>query len=208
MDLSQYWYVIKRYRAKLVVVVILIPVSVFVFSSLLLFVAPQYSSSVDVTLLPSTGELNFAKQFIGGTWEKQARALITTAKEYIRSRPAIERALEVASIKTAKEPSADNDKGYFGGYLEGALSLYDQASSFLNRIYNKINSGKFVTLDPTTAIIQKYQRAVAVKSVEGSFILRIEVTLSDPDMAAAFANALAAAFVALSADQAVAAAQD
>jgi uncharacterized protein involved in exopolysaccharide biosynthesis len=208
MALAQYWYVIRRYWAKLVLVVILIPASVFVFSSLLLFAAPKYSSSVDVTLLPSTGELSFTKNFFGGTRERQANAFVKTAKEYIKSRPVIERALEVVSIKATEEPSAGINDGYLDGYLEGVFSVYDQVSSFLKRIYNTINSGKFVALDPSTALIEKFQRATDIKSVEGSFILRIEVTLSDPDMAAAFANALAAAYVDLSSEQAAVAARD
>lgn len=208
MTLAQYWYVIRRYGAKLVIVVIMIPASVFVFSSLLLFVAPKYSSSVEVTLLPSTGELSFTKNFFGGTRERQANALNKTAREYIKSRPVIERALEIVPIKATEEPSAHIDDGYLDGYLEGVFSVYDQVSSFLKRAYYTINSGSFVTPDPRTALIEKLQRAIDVTSIEGSFILRIEVTLSDPDKTAAFANALAAAYVDLSSEQATVAARD
>ena len=204
MTLAQYWYVIRRYWAKLAVVVILIPASVFVFSSLLLFVSPKYLSSVDVPLLPSTGELSFTKDFFGGTRARQANAFDKTAKEYIQSRPVIERALEIVPIKATKELSANVDEGYLGG----VFSVYRQVSSFLKRTYNTINSGKFATPDPNTALIEKLQRATKVVSVEGSFILRIEVTLSDPDKAAAFANALASAYVDLSSEQAEAAARD
>ncbi len=204
MTLLQYWYVVRRYWPKLLLIVILIPVSVFAISTVLLFTAPKYTSAVDVTLLPSSGELSFTKNFFGGTREKQAHALDATAKEYIRSAPVIERALQIIYTGETAESSKNFDRRYLGD----VITVFGQVKSFLRRVYHTLNSGRFVAPDPDAALIAKFQRTIDVQSVEGSFILRIQVTLSDPDVAAAFANAFAAAYVEFSSEQAAAAARD
>lgn len=185
-------------------VLILIPASAFAYSTVLLFVAPKYKSAVDISLLPSADELSFTKNFIGGTREKQANVLDETAMEYIKSRPVIERAIQALSVNKSAAPAKAAEPGYF----DSLFSIFDRVKYTFKRLYTIVNSGKFIPPEPSTALVEKYKKAIRLNQIHGSFLLQIEVTLSDPDRAAAFANSLAAAYVEFASEEAAAAARD
>jgi len=139
-----------------------------------------------VAVAPTEAEYSFGRESgagPGGT----ARTLTSTYIEYVKSRPVVEAAFEKLGAKSLESDRATG--------LTWPVQLVKDAVRGLSSIYRMLDSGRSVRLSPRDAALQKLSDAIALETVADSYILRIEVGLSDPKVAAAAANALAEAYV-------------
>lgn len=189
--IEHYRDLLKIYWRRLLPIVIFIPLVVAAISTAKLIVSPDYASVARVTMLPSESELEFSRGFAGGTRRNQANALSSTYKEYLKSWPVVERAIETLPDGS----KATSDAGAQEDPLNRILTFARDSKDYLFSLISLANSGPSAFSDPKAERIRKYQRAIDISSVQGTFILQIETTLSDPYLSADFANALAKAYV-------------
>ncbi len=188
--IEHYTQLLRLYWRPLLAVVFLLPATVSIASIALLMASPKYTSVARVTMLPSEGELAFSSSFFGGTRKSQANVLSSTHKEYLKSWPVVQRALGSIPKKNDPQPVENFD----GDFISKVIQQMREGRRLLVALFNFANSGGSEFEDPEAAAIKKYQDSIELESVEGTFILQIKVTLSDPNLAADFANALAAAY--------------
>lgn len=148
--------------------------------------SPQYRAAATVLLIPSQAELEFS---LGGRNTPTNRQNLTeTYMEYVTSRPVIETAL--AKVDQAMQPKGEEDA------TSPSLAETVQALvSTLRRDLTIFNKGTYVELPEQEKRLREIQEAISVANVASTQMMRIEVTLDDPDYAALVANTLAEAYV-------------
>lgn len=155
--------------------------------------SPEYTTAANVLLIPSEAELEFG--LAGTTRRAGIQTLSETYMEYVKSRPVIEAAL--AKIDAAAEHPSDDRTPLSPS--AGAISrLTEQAKSLLSSIRRRLtelNTGTYIEIPEEERRIRGIQNAITVSNVASTHILRIEVTLDDPEYAALIANTLAEAYV-------------
>jgi len=138
-----------------------------------------YSSSTDFRVIPVRAELEFARDALGGSSAEQTRALIRTVKELITSDDVLNAAL-------ADLPEAPTRQDV--GLREGCST-----SDLINDICAAVTiagpgaGGSGIGLDV-------YRNAIAIDQIDGSFVLRLTVSLPNRDLAADLANGLIDAY--------------
>lgn len=154
--------------------------------------SPEYSAAANVVMMPTEAELTFSQDTAGGT---VARAMLTeTYIEYVKSRPVVESALgrvkevALASGTPVEEPIV----------IPSTNPLIEMLKSFADRVdrfLKEIDTGAYVEVPETEREIAAMQKAIDVSNVTNTHILRIAVTLPDPQAAALMANTLAESYV-------------
>jgi uncharacterized protein involved in exopolysaccharide biosynthesis len=197
MTIESYLRLLKIYRWKILAFVFFVAALSFIGSFAKLLIAPSYVSSVEITLLPETSEMSFAKEVLGGTTDAQFNAINKTVAEIINSRPVLTRAIEIANSKSGQQSGSNVDDQKAG--IPGVTWLLDLARGARDTFgawYNYLNSGSPAWQgSPEEALLDRYSKAIKVQNVEGSLVLRVSVTLESPEGAANFANALVAAYI-------------
>ena len=189
MIVTHYLELLRYYRWLVTVLVVSITLTACGLSLLVLFVAPLYTASTSVTMLPTRSELAFTSDMLQSGQINAATMLIQTHMEYLLSRPVAEKTI----AKMNEAMASDSD----AGVLEASLlaTLARETISSLRRVYNLLNYGEHIPLNPYESAIDDLRNSIDLETVEGSFVLLIEVTSLDPKAAAAAANGLAEAYV-------------
>ncbi len=200
--IDQYLELGRRFWPWLIGVPLVLGVFAAIASTMLLYTAPKYTSVAHISILPTQEDVAFSKSVDGGTKKSQAASLTETHTEYLKSRPVVERALQEIT-RESKDQSADEGMSIFG-YVIDAVKW---CKNLLLRILRILNSGQFVPEDPNLQKIRSFQRSIDIESVDGTYLMQIRVTQSDPTMARDFANALANAYISISSEHATEAAE-
>lgn len=190
---SHYSQLLRHYRGLIALTFVALVGGTAVFSVFFLFVTPLYTGTAKVSLLPTQSELAFSQAFVRSTSVNPANLMAQTHIEYLISREVsartINRLLQEFPAETNAADAPDSSltarlKQFFHSFRRNA-----------RRVYNILNSGKHVPLDPLTDAVLTLQDAIDVEMVEGTYILAIEVTWDNPAIAAAAANYLAEEYV-------------
>lgn len=200
MQLSHYWELIRYYYRLIILLFITIVGGVVGFSLLFLYVSPIYTGTAVVSLLPTQTELAFSQNSVRSTSINPANLLSQTHIEYLTSREvsrlAVDRLSAEAQAAAADGPAPSEPAS------DAAPGLKDRiATGFRNfrrefrRIYNTINSGKHVPIDPYTDAVLSLQDSIEIEMIEGTFIMEIAVRWPTPEGAAAAANVLAEVYL-------------
>lgn len=161
-------------------------------STLLLAVAPIYTATAKVNLLPTDSELAFSRTFVQNSSVNPANLLSQTHIEYILSREIAQDTID-RMVETLGPPPAQGSGG--GGLKADLRRGFQWLKNGLRRSYNMLNSGKHVPIDPYTDTVLTLQDSITAEMIEGTYILEIAVSWSDPTVAAAAANMLAETYV-------------
>jgi len=148
---------------------------------------PQYTAAAHVLLIPSQAELEFS---LGGRNTPTNRQnLSETYMEYVTSRPVVEMALAKVEQAMRHEPELEP-------VASSSLALAaKQLLATLRRDLTIFNLGTYVELPKDELRLREIQQAISVSNVASTQMMRIEVTLDDPEYAALVANTLAEAYV-------------
>ncbi len=174
--LDLFWY----YRWLVVWVVLSVTAISFVVGVYNIVVNPRYKAAAVVTYLPTDAAVDYSREASGGTRENRTNYLTQTIIEHLLSRPILETTL--AELKRKHPPS---------GNAEGPSLL----AELKGRIKSLIWYGRYIPPDAHEDAIRSFRQSISLSAVAGSFVLRIEVTMDDPQMASDAANGLATAFV-------------
>lgn len=186
MVVEHYLQLLRYYRWLIVAIVASVGGLAAVLSAGLLVGSPLYTAAASVAVTPTEAEYSFGRESGAGP-RGTARALTSTYFEYLRSRPVVEAAFDNLGAK-----SLGDDRATGGGW---PVQLIKDAVSSFRKLYRTLDSGHYVSLSPREAALAKLTDAINLVTVADSYILRVEVSLSDPKAAAAAANALAEAYV-------------
>ncbi|MEX0303829.1 MAG: hypothetical protein AB3N24_15530 [Leisingera sp.] len=195
---AHYRQLLNYYRGLIAFTFLILVGGTAALSTFFLFVAPLYTSSAKVSLLPTQTELAYSQTFVRSTTFNPANLLTQTHVEYLLSR---EIAAKTVDRLRRELPSGGQPAGT--AEPDAALSLKDQIAqrfhSFrrnFRRIYNTLNSGEHIPRDPYTDAVLSLQDSIGVEMVEGTYIMEIQVTRDRADIAALAANLLAEEYVA------------
>ena len=185
----QHYIELLRYHRKQLITLIIVTVMAFgLVNTAKLLLAPIYTAAATVTIIPTQAEMAFSE---GGTHRKEAgRVLTETYIEYVKSRPVILAAIE--EIEAGQEiPAAVIIESRWDEYITRIKDI----KSTIRRWFYILNYGTYISLPEEEKKIEKIRKAIEVKNVTNTHILRIEVNLPNPEMAARLANTLAERFV-------------
>lgn len=181
MALRHYVDLIWYYRRLVVWIVLSVTAVTFVVSVYNIVVDPRYKAAAVVTYLPTDTAVDYSREISGGTRESRTNYLTQTIIEHLLSRPVLETTL--AELNKKYPPDAD---------MEGPSAF----ASLKGRIKSLIWYGRYIPPDDHENAIKAFRESISLEAQAGSFVLRIEVTMDDPQMASDAANGLATAFVA------------
>ncbi|MEX0301818.1 MAG: hypothetical protein AB3N24_05295, partial [Leisingera sp.] len=140
---AHYRQLLNYYRGLIAFTFLILVGGTAALSTFFLFVAPLYTSSAKVSLLPTQTELAYSQTFVRSTTFNPANLLTQTHVEYLLSR---EIAAKTVDRLRRELPSGGQPAGT--AEPDAALSLKDQIAqrfhSFrrnFRRIYNTLNSG-------------------------------------------------------------------
>lgn len=193
MIFKHYLELLRWYRWHVLVIIVLSTVTFGLIGYFQLKTAPKYTTAASVLLIPSEAELEFGLS--DTTRRAGVQAMSETYMEYVKSRPVIETAL--AKID-AEMQQATEEPAQPSAPTSGFAALAERARSVLSGIKRKLtefNTGTYVETPPDQKRVSEIQQAITVSNVASTHILRIQVTLDDPEYAALVANTLAEAYV-------------
>ena len=167
----------RRARVFIVLACILIGGSVFLDARQEIQESPEFTAAVDIQILPGDLQLDFARKTLGGTREAQIASIVRSFSEELLSDKVLSRSLDRIFGDISKAPQAD-----------AAGDIKSEISAFLHWLNYGTRSNELS--DP----LEFYRKAIRISSVDGSFVMRVSVTLSDPERAADLANAIVAAY--------------
>jgi uncharacterized protein involved in exopolysaccharide biosynthesis len=186
MIVEHYLQLLRYYRWLIVKIVATVGALAAVVSAALLAASPLYTAAASVAVTPTEAEYSFGRESGAGP-RGTARALTSTYIEYLKSRPVIESAFDRMGAKGLEDEHAAT-ASWPVRFVKGTMGE-------LRKLYRILDSGRYVSLPPREAALAKFSDAINLVTVAESYILRVEVSLSDPKAAAAAANALAEAYV-------------
>lgn len=152
-------------------------------SLLLQSAMPIYKSRVTVNMQPSEEALMFNKGFMGVSQFNPATIIVQTHIERILSREVAERAIDILLEEAG------------GALPESAPGALDRFKASVWRNWARLNYGYFIPANARTRMVNELISATEVEVVEGSYILLIEISHDNPELAARAANALAQAYI-------------
>lgn len=201
MIFQHYYELLRIYRAQIAGLVLFTTAIFGAVSYMQLRTSPQYSAAASVIMMPSEAELAFAQNQT--TAGRAARTLTETYIEYVKSRPVVEAAIDrVAQLRAEQVAEAGAEPEAEAAILpepvDGLEALVERSKTQLRDLRRRLvefDRGAYVTLPEREREIARIQGAISVSNIVNTHILRIEVTLSDPDEAALMANTLAEAYV-------------
>ncbi len=188
MIIQHYIELLRYHRMWFVTLVIATVMAFALVNTAKLLIAPIYTAAAVVTIIPTQAEMAFSQ---GASHQKEAtRVLTETYIEYVNSRPVIVDAIE--EIEAGQE-AADSveEESRWAEYIARIKGV----KSDISRWISILNYGDYVPVSEDEKKINKIRKAIDVKTVTNTHILRIEVNLSNPEMAARLANTLAERFV-------------
>jgi len=181
--LTHYRQLLRHYRDVIVRGSLVAGGLALLLSVLLLRSMPIYESSVTLNMQPSVEELQFNRGFLGVSQFNPATIIAQSHIEMLLSRPVAERAID--------KLIAQND----GQLPVEAPTIFDRLRTGFFATIRILNFGYFTPLSERETYINDLIGATSVEIVEGSYILRVSISYSDPKIAADAANALAEAYV-------------
>ena len=181
--LTHYRQLLRHYRDVILKGSLIAGGLALVLSLLLLRAMPIYESSVTLNMQPSVEELQFNRGFLGVSQFNPATIIAQSHIEMLLSRPVAERAID--------KLIAQND----GQLPAQEPTIFDRLRTGFFATIRFLNFGYFTPLSERDTYINDLIGATSVEIVEGSYILRVSISYSDPDIAADAANALAEAYV-------------
>lgn len=196
MMIKHYLELLSHYRRLLIIIVATTTLVAAVFSVVLLHTTPLYTATASVVMLPTEAELTFTRGWLGFSQYNPANVLSQTQMEYLLSRPVAEKTLKKIAEGIAAAPKKTGFSARIRSAMRGARALFW-------RTFLTLNSGKFVPLDPYEEALQTLRSGIDIKMIEGSYVLQIEVTLPNPELAADASNALAEAYDEMMAEQSI-----
>lgn len=158
-------------------------VAVFVAARFGGFPSPTYTSSAEIKIIPTGAELSYARAALGGSRDSQSIALVRTFIETMKSDAVVNRAISQLPVSGNSEP-LDGQPNPYVQKLKSLIKRTKQAIEYLN--YGDVVEA---ASDPTTT----YRNAITIQSITGSFVIRLNVTLDDPDTSVALARSLVSA---------------
>lgn len=171
---------LKRWRWRIVVLACAAAVAVFVAARFGGFPSQTYTSSAEIKIIPTGAELSYARSALGGSRDSQSIALVRTFIETMKSDAVVNRAISQLPNDEGGGSSAGQPNPYVQK-LKSLIKRTKQAIEYLN--YGDIVEG---APDPTTV----YRDAITIQSITGSFVIRLNVTLDNPETSVALANSL------------------
>ena len=168
---ARLWALFRRRWPILIAIVIATTLAAFLYSSLVLARDPTFKASATLDVSPSRAELEYANQFVRNTGLQSAGVLTQTYAEYAMSRPVL---ASVIDEYIAKVP--------------GALQPQPQTGLGLRRTWNSLNYGGVPVQNPREGLIDALTEATRVATVNGTYLLRIDVEWDNRRLAAWFAN--------------------
>lgn len=193
--LTHYSELLRQFWGAILTASLVAGLSALALSFLLLRAMPIYEASVTLNMQPSVEDLQFNSAFLGVSQFNPATIIAQTHIERFLSRPVMERAVEIVIEQSG------------GGSLSGPPTAFDSLRTAFFRWLRILNSGYFVPPTEMEGYIADLLSATEIEMVEGSYILLVTVSHTEPVIAARAANALALAYVELTqADLSVAAA--
>ncbi|MEW2912753.1 hypothetical protein [Leisingera sp. JC11] len=209
--IAHYRQLLHYYRGLVALVFVILVGGTAAISTFFLYVSPAYVASVKVSLLPTQTELAFSQNFVRSTTINPANLLTQTHIEYLLSREIAAKTVDRMAAEIPADPppvrSADAEPRA-GAEPQLARLKHQIGERFTDfrrsarRIYNILNSGRHVQLDPYTDAVLTLQDSIDVDMVEGTYILKIKVYWNKPELAAAAANFVADEYVAYARAQA------
>lgn len=204
--IAHYRQLLSYYQGLIAFVFIVLVGGTAAISTFLLYLAPVYISSVKVSLLPTPTELAFSQNFVRSTTINPANLLTQTHIEYLLSREIAAKTVDRMMAEEASEPMQPAPAGPETPDPTGVEhqppglkhQIAERFTSFrrnARRIYNIVNSGRHVQLDPYTDAVLTLQDSINVDMIEGTYILKIKVYWGKPELAAAAANLVAEEYV-------------
>lgn len=195
---AHYRQLLGYYRGLICFLFVLLIGGTVAFSTLFLLVAPLYKGTAKVSLLPTQTELAYGQAFVRSTTFNPANLLTQTHVEYLLSREIAARTVDrlgrelSASAQTeglvAKAPAKNDLKAQIA-------QRFHSFRRSIRQVYNQLNSGSHVPLDARTDAVLSLQDAITVEMIESTYIMMIEVSWGDPQVAAMAANLLAEEYV-------------
>jgi len=182
---------LKRWRWRIVVLAGAAAVAVFVAARFGGFPSPTYTSSAEIKIIPTGAELSYARSALGGSRDSQSIALVRTFIETMKSDAVVNRAISQLSASDSSGPSAGPPNPYVQK-LKSLINRTKQAIEYLN--YGDVAAA---APDPTAV----YRDAITIQSIAGSFVIRLNVTLDDPNTSVALAKSLVNALRSVLAEQ-------
>lgn len=167
----------RRARVFIVLACILVGGVVFLDARQEIQESPEFTVAVDIQILPGDLQLDFARRTLGGTREAQIASIVRSFSEELLSDKVLSRSLDVVFGDISEAPQAD-----------AASDIKSKISAFFHWLNYGTSSNELT--DP----LEFYRKAIRISSVDGSFVMRVSVTLSDPERAADLANAIVAAY--------------
>lgn len=154
----------------------------------LLFAMPSYKGAASIVMMPSDPQLAFSSDITSG--QGSVESLSGTHMEYLKSGPVTEAVLDRILEEIPMEEGAGG-----GGFKATLKDTLRDAMGFLRRTYRTANSGTYVEPEMRDTLLSLLREGIRVEGIPGSYVLRIEATLPDPDAAALAANLLAEAYM-------------
>ena len=190
MIFEHYFSLIRVYRWPIIGIILGTPLIAFLLSSLWLLAMPFYSAQTTVNLIPTDSELMFA-QGASGRGGDPTKKLVQTHIEYLLSRPVAEMTLDkLLKNKSYLEPPPVS--GFDAFVQEYIVPVIKSAV----KTYRTIDSGYYVKPTEKEQLLNELMDGISVEPVEGSFVLRIEVTTKKRRGAAALiCNTLAEVYL-------------
>jgi len=172
MLVEHYLDLLRYYRRLVGFILVGVIGGVALLGTAFLHLLPVYTAEARVSILPTASELAFTQNFVQSSQFAPANVFSQTHIENLISRQVAERTIDrLAAEFGAPQPAA---RGGLAGLLRwGAGTLRRQ----LRTAYNVLNSGKHVPLDPRTDAVLTLMDNVAVDMVEGTYVLRVAVSL-------------------------------
>lgn len=188
---SHYLQLIGHYRYLALTIILTLTGGVGAFSLLLLHVAPLYTATATVSLLPTDSELAFSQTFVRSTTFNPANLMTQTHVENLISREIARETVD----KLTGEGGASLDQPPQPRWMAAAADWMRSFRQGFRRYYNILNFGKHVPVDPYADLVNGLQEAISIETLEGTYILRINVSWEDPEFAAAAANTLSETYL-------------
>ncbi|MFY0311268.1 hypothetical protein ACFMBG_15360 [Leisingera sp. D0M16] len=204
---AHYLQLLRYYRVLVAFTFVFLVGGTAAFSTLLLHASPVYRASAKVSLLPTPIELAYSQNFVRSTTINPANLLTQTHIEYLLSREIAAKTLEriAAEFPPRQPPAAVPEAAAPAGLGQQIIQRVVSFRRYFRQLYNTLNSGRHVVLDPRTDTVLALQDSIHVEMVEGTYIMKIKVFWGEPRLAAAAANFVAEEYVAHARAQAEAA---
>lgn len=194
---AHYRQLLRYYRGLIAFIFLVLVGGTAALSTFFLFVSPLYTGSAKVSLLPTQTELSYSQAFVRSTTINPANLLTQTHVEYLLSREIAAKTVDRLSREVSAGDQLPEEAEAAGepGLKKRIAQRFHSFRRNFRRIYNTLNSGKHVPLDPLTDAVLTLQDAIEVEMIEGTYIMEIQVTWNRPELAALAANLLAEEYV-------------